>query len=140
MINAITKYMITSMIVSGFAIGITTESLLYYMGSAASIIFGFLLQLSHTRRTKQLTVGMIWWNSIATLCICWFMALIWHMKVYPKWFYSFGDIGYVAYLFWCSFMALMLSEGIYSLSNTSIKNWRQKVARSLLMDDKEEKQ
>lgn len=134
MVNTIIKWMGSLFILSGFFAGVDSQGALYNLGCGASILFGFLMQTSHLRRRKVLTRSMILWNAVTTASICWLAFTIWYAKldkVYSEWI--------MVYLFICSFMAVVLSELLFSVSKIGFKEMLRMVARKLLSDtDKNE--
>lgn len=134
MVNAIIKWMGSLFIISGFFAGIDSQGALYNLGCGASILFGFLLQTSHLRRRKVLTKGMLLWNAVTTGSVCWLAFTVWYAKLdkeYSEWI--------MVYLFICSFMAVVISEILFSVSRVGFREMFRMVARKLLSDsDKEE--
>lgn len=134
MVNLIIKWMGILFILSGVFAGIDTEGALYNLGCMASILFGFLLQTSHLRRRKVLTGKMLVWNAVTTGSVTWFAFTVWYAKLdkqYAEWI--------MVYLFVCSFMAVVISEILHSVSKVGFREAFKMVVRKLLSDsDKEE--
>lgn len=133
MISAIWKYMITLIIVSAFFTGFNTDNALLGLASAASVVFGFMLQIAHARRKHTLTKAFIFWNAVITIAFCWFAFIFWKAKynIYDQWF--------LVYLFVCAFMAVVFSGILYKVSRFSFEEILQQLARKYInASDKQE--
>lgn len=133
MVNLIIKWMGVTLVLSGAFAGLDSNNALYNLGCAASILFGFMLQTAHLRRRKKLTKGLVFWNAVTTGSVCWLAIVFWNAKwsiLYKEWI--------MVYLFVCSFMAVVISELLYSMSRFGFKELFRILARKFLSEtDKE---
>jgi len=134
MVNLIIKWMGALILLSGAFAGLNSENALFNLGCSASIIFGFMLQTAHLRRRKKLTLALVFWNAMTTGSVCWLAMALWNAKLiknYSEWI--------MVYLFICSFMAVVISELLFSFSRMSFKEFLRMMARKFLSEsDKEE--
>lgn len=124
------------MIVAGASLLATfnRDDALWHLGCYASIIFGFMLRMNQIRKKQALSATLIFWNIVATSCICWLAYKLWVVK-----FKTFDSDWYQVYLFLVSFFAVIISENIDALGKVSIREWRNKLAKKLyLPTDKED--
>ena len=133
MVNLIIKWMGALILLSGAFAGLDSQNALFTLGCSASILFGFMLQTAHLRRRKKLTRALVFWNAVTTGSVCWVAMALWYAKLSK----SYGE-WIMVYLFICSFMAVVISELLYSVSRFGFNELLKILARKFLSEaDKE---
>lgn len=133
MLHVAIKYMLNLIILTSTFGVWSTEDVFFHLGCYTSMLMGFMLQLGRIRRKQDLTWGVVGWQAIITVSICW-GAFLFQKSFYPK----IEGFALMGYLFCAAFFAMIISDTAYRVADISFKEWFKTLARKYMLDDDKE--